>query len=405
MDNELYDMWAAAIQDGYIGRLIEIVEAAGGAENIYNMKKEQLMSEIGVSKRLAGYIEKCQNEIDIVKLAEYMENNELHFVDYKSEKYPKRLNTIPGKPYGLFYRGSLPKEDKKSVAVIGSRECSEYGRLMAEYFGDRLARNNINIISGMAWGIDGLAQMAAVKAGGKSYAVLGCGPDVIYPAKNRFLYERLQEKGNGIISEYAPQTKAQSKLFPPRNRIISGLCDLIIVVEARAKSGTLITVDMANDQGKSVMVVPGRLTDPLSGGCLNLIKDGATIACSIESVLEELESAGETVGQTHSRKSLHSNCDRKESCSVKMNEREGKGNKEYKAIPGIERRVDLTDDEKRVYDRLSLDAAYADFLADELGITISNVLVILTKLEMKGLIKEVYKGCFVRNMDIFTDVG
>jgi len=113
----------------------------------------------------------------------------------------------------------------------------------------------------MAWGIDGIAQSAALCAGGKSFAILGCGVDITYPAKNRSLYDKLCENGNGVISEYAPGTRAEPRRFPPRNRIISGLCDVLLVVEARAKSGTLITVDMAIDQGRTVMVVPGRLTD------------------------------------------------------------------------------------------------------------------------------------------------
>jgi DNA processing protein len=173
------------------------------------------------------------------------------------------------------------------VAVIGARECSEYGRFVASGLGKKMGECGIQVISGMARGIDGISQNAAMEAGGSSFAVLGCGVDICYPEQNRYIYDRLFKTG-GIISEYPPGTPAVPKNFPPRNRIVSGLADVVVVVEARQKSGTLITVDMALEQGKDVYVVPGRVTDRLSDGCNKLIKQGAEIFLSPEDFVNEI---------------------------------------------------------------------------------------------------------------------
>ena len=203
------------------------------------------------------------------------------------EEYPERLQKIPDPPYGLYYAGKLPDKEKKAVAIIGARDCSEYGRYMAKRFSAALARADIDVISGMARGIDGISQQAALQAGGYSLAVFGCGVDVCYPAEHRNLYDSLLERG-GVCSEYLPGTEPRAMLFPPRNRIISGLADVILVVEAREKSGTLITVDMALEQGKEVYALPGRATDPLSRGCNRLIKQGAGLVETPEELIGNL---------------------------------------------------------------------------------------------------------------------
>ena len=204
----------------------------------------------------------------------------------EEEGFPQKLLEIPDPPYGLFYKGKLPEQKQPSVAVIGARECSEYGRFVAEELGRYLGSQGIQVISGMARGIDGISQQAALSAGGTSYGVLGCGVDICYPAQNRRLYEELLEKG-GLLSTYTPGTKPLPQYFPPRNRIVSGLSDALIVIEARQKSGTLITVDMALEQGRDVYVVPGRLTDRLSDGCNHLLTQGAGVFLSPESFAED----------------------------------------------------------------------------------------------------------------------
>lgn len=377
MDEIIYDFWVSMLQDGYIGKLVQIVEKAGGAEALYNMKENDLTGYMGLSKRMAKYIlSKHIEEGELEEKYEQTYEEGIRYVNYKHMEYPERLKHIEGKPHGIFYKGNLPAEGVPSVAVIGSRECSEYGRMVAEYFGSRLALMGVNIISGMAWGIDGIAQMGCLNFGGSSYAVLGCGPDIVYPKKNRILYDRLCKDGNGVLSEYAPHVMPISKQFPPRNRIISGLSDCVLVVEARARSGTLITVDMAVDQGKTVMVVPGRITDELSIGCLNLISEGAHIAYDVDCVVKELEM---TFSEYFLRK-------RGKSGDIK-----NRGIREQKIV--------LNEVEERVYKRLDYSPSEVEIISLQTGITVRELMVILTGLELKGMAREYAPGMYVRCCD------
>ena len=171
---------------------------------------------------------------------------------------------------------------------------------MAQWFAGELAAAGVQIISGMACGIDGIAQREALARGGKSFGILGCGTDICYPRENQDLYERLLEEG-GIVSEHPEGTAPLARHFPTRNRIISALSDLVLVIEAREKSGTLITVDFALEQGKDVYALPGRINDPLSSGCNRLIHQGAGIALTPSDILEALTVSGAYHGRTDSR--------------------------------------------------------------------------------------------------------
>lgn len=224
---------------------------------------------------------------DLEKEYEKMKAKGIVFLLQEEAGYPERLKNIPDAPYGIFCKGSLPEENKLSVAVIGARDCSGYGSYVASELGKYLGEKGVQIVSGMARGIDGISQEAALAAGGVSFGVLGCGVDVCYPAQNRKLYERLVKQG-GVLSTHPPGTPARTQHFPPRNRIVSGLADAVVVIEARNKSGTLITVDMALEQGKDVYVVPGRVTDRLSDGCNSLLKQGAGVVISPGDFYEEI---------------------------------------------------------------------------------------------------------------------
>lgn len=222
---------------------------------------------------------------------ERLQEQGIAFYTVEEACYPGRLKQIPDPPYGIFVKGGLPDEERLSVAVVGARECSEYGRYVALELGKYLGEQGIQVISGMARGIDSISQTAALSAGGASFGILGCGVDVCYPANNRELYEILQQKG-GILSAYPPGTLPKAGHFPPRNRIVSGLADALVVIEARLKSGTLITVDMALEQGREVYAVPGRVTDRLSDGCNRLIAQGAGVFLSPEEFVRELAHGG-----------------------------------------------------------------------------------------------------------------
>jgi DNA processing protein len=221
---------------------------------------------------------------------------EIQFYSINHSKYPMNLKEIPDPPYGIYVKGKLPMENIPSVAIIGARSCSEYGKYMARAFGIELAAAGIQIISGLARGIDGIGQKAALEAEGATFAILGSGVDICYPEENITLYKNiLSSKQGGIVSEFKPGILPKPSFFPMRNRIISGLADIVLVIEAKEKSGTLITVDMALEQGREVYALPGRATDALSYGCNKLIKQGAGIALSPKDLLSEiLFSCGKT---------------------------------------------------------------------------------------------------------------
>lgn len=233
--------------------------------------------------------EKKENLLKVgERCAKDLEKKGISFVSCLSEKYPKRLSYIPDKPFLLYYSGRLPDDKKPTVAIIGARACSEYGKMVAYKFGRELAIDGVQIVSGMARGIDGVGQKGALSVHGQTYAVLGSGVDVCYPKEHIGLYEEIKNNG-GLISEYPPGTKPLTGFFPERNRIISGLADIVLVVEAKTRSGTYITVTQALEQGREVYAVPGRITDVLSDGCNRLIKDGAGVADGVNTLLDVLK--------------------------------------------------------------------------------------------------------------------
>ena len=206
-------------------------------------------------------------------------------LDFNSKYYPVKLKNISSPPKELFCLGNLELLNCKSIAVIGSRNYSGYGERAAKEFSYNLAKEDVCIVSGMARGIDSFAHEAALDAKGKTVAVLGSGLDIIYPRENKILYENIIKNNGLIISEYPLGTKPSRQNFPARNRIISGLSDGVLVIEARKNSGTSITVDFALDQGKDVFVIPGNIYSKTSDGTNFLIKEGAIPVTSYKDII------------------------------------------------------------------------------------------------------------------------
>lgn len=217
-------------------------------------------------------------------------NNKIWCIPKHLTGYPDKLKQIENPPSVLFVKGKLPNQSAVAVAVIGARNCSPYGKTVAHELGRELAINGIQVISGLARGVDGISQRSAMEYGGASFGILGCGVDICYPEENLDVYKKLSEgeNGGGIISEFVPETEPLANHFPMRNRIISGLSDLLVVVEAKEKSGTFITVSSALEQGKDVYVVPGRIGDSLSYGCNRLIAQGAGIVYNTDEFIKEI---------------------------------------------------------------------------------------------------------------------
>ncbi|MBR6451107.1 MAG: DNA-protecting protein DprA, partial [Lachnospiraceae bacterium] len=230
--NEEYDLWLACLGGESSVKTVQIAKEAGGSEALFSLPRDGLLKLKGVGERSADYIIEGRKSWDAEKKRAELAQKGIRFIPWYDRDYPKRLLQTEGYPFALFVKGELPPEERSSVAIIGARECSEYGREAASFFAKALASADVSVISGMAIGIDGISQMEALRAGGRSFGVLGCGVDVCYPASNRNLYRMLEEHG-GLISEYAPGVSAITWHFPARNRIISGLCDLLLVVEAK----------------------------------------------------------------------------------------------------------------------------------------------------------------------------
>ena len=282
-------------------------------------------------------------------------------ISSKSAEYPQKLNNYPKMPEILFAKGNLPDAKKPTAAIVGARACSPYGRIQAFRYAKILSSAGVQIISGMAYGIDAEAHKGALEGGTPTYAVLAGGVDICYPSGNRPLYARILRENGGILSEQPPGMRARNYFFPARNRIISGLADLVLIVEAREKSGSLITAQWALDQGKIVYAVPGPVIEALSMGCHKLIYDGAGIAYSPEILLRE----------------LGLNCENK----VKSPEKNDLG---------------LASDLKLVYSCLDLRPKSTDFLIQKTGLPPEKIGSLLLELKLSGLVREIGRHYYIK---------
>ncbi len=217
-----------------------------------------------------------------------LETQGIGFVTQEDSEYPEKLRKTFSAPRYFYYKGRLPTEEPV-VAIIGARKCSHYGSEIAWRIARELAMQGVGVISGLAYGVDKAAHDGALAGGGRTYGILGCGPDICYPKSHKETYDRILSSGGCILSEYPPGTQPLSWFFPQRNRIIAGLSDGILVTEARKKSGTLITVSFGLEYGKNIYAVPGRIDDALSEGCNYLIREGAKLTVSAADIIEDIK--------------------------------------------------------------------------------------------------------------------
>ena len=214
-----------------------------------------------------------------------LDESKIKIIRVGDEKYPEKLENIYSKPQKLYIVGNEKILNDRTIAIIGCRNCTNYGAKNAYEFAYRLAKKGITVISGFARGIDTYAHFGAIRAKGRTIAVLGCGLDVIYPKENEKLYKEILINGGAIITEYPLGTEPQKHHFPTRNRIISVLSDGVLVIEAKKRSGTMITVEHALDQGKDIYAIPGNITSDNSYGTNELIKEGAIPVTNIEDIV------------------------------------------------------------------------------------------------------------------------
>lgn len=285
MEDKYIAYWLCTRPGIGVKRAERLLEHFGALSEIYRADARRLSRVRGLSPACIRTLLDSRGREEARREWEALGERGIRYVSCFDREYPERLRWIYQPPKHLYIRGELPDMSRPVIGIVGARDCTAYGRDMARLFGRHLAEAGLEVISGMARGIDGWAHQGALEGGGKTYAVLGCGVDVCYPAEHRRLYDCIKKRG-GILSELPVEMRARPSFFPMRNRIISGLSDGILLVEARERSGSLITADAALEQGKDVFVVPGRIGDVLSVGCNRLIRQGAVPVTSPQDILE-----------------------------------------------------------------------------------------------------------------------
>ena len=260
----------------------------GNVVSIFNSSEAELLSIKGLGKETVNKIQNWRKYFDLEKELSSISSRKIHFVTLNDPYYPKILKEIYDPPIGFYHIGEMKEIAQPCVSIVGTRMASLYGRKQAREIARELAKLGFCIVSGMARGIDYEAHMGALEVGGQSVAVFGNGLDIIYPPEHLELYQALLEQGC-VISEFALGRGADKHSFPMRNRIVAGLSSSVIIVESGVRGGSMITANFAIEYGREVFAVPGRLDQVQSLGCLQLIKEGATMFTSIQGLLEEVD--------------------------------------------------------------------------------------------------------------------
>ena len=362
----IHNLWLSNIPNITSTKATALLKFFKTPEGIYKATQKQLQA----TNLPPGIINQVitSQKIDPNTLAQTLHKHNITFTSlYDDPTYPTNLKEIPNPPTGLYIQGKLTTiPTQNNIAIVGARKCSEYGILTAVKLAKYFATKNINVISGMAKGIDSYAHKGTLEENGTTIAVLGTGTDICYPAENRNLYQKILATG-AVISEYFPGTTPMPYHFPMRNRIISGLSQGIVLVEANKNSGSLITADTALEQGRDVFAVPGNITSRLSYGTNNLIKQGATIVTHPQDVLNNLGIV-ETTTASH-----------------------------FNEEKNIKPEKNLAPDEKLVYDCISFEPTTVDEIYDKLSINLEKIHYALTLMEIKGVVSRLPGGRYTTN--------
>jgi DNA processing protein len=337
-------------------RLGRLRDRFGSLELAWTANERELNDVLDERTRRAVVAARSQVEPDV--LMERISRTGAEVVTVLEDAYPRILREIPGPPPVLYYRGSLPTQEVPTVAIVGTRRATSYGREATGRIASELAAAGVAVVSGLAKGIDGYAHRAALDASGRTIAVLASGVDIVYPPEHRQLSERIVESG-ALISDYPPGTKPDAPNFPARNRIISGLSLATVVVEAPARSGALITVGFAADQGRDVYAVPGSILSAASEGTNRLLRQGATPLTCAADLLDDLRLAPAASNEP-----------------------------EQIAFP-------MSDEERSIYALVTAEPQHIDELAYSAGLTISAASALITMLELKGLVANAGSQHFV----------
>ncbi len=356
------EYWYWFVNISKVGRITRnrLLSIYNTPENVFHADAKEIQSYMWLNEAQKNNII-VKNIDDIKRAMEQLKQKNIQMTYIDSPSYPYRLMNIPDRPHVLYYKGMDINNKKPAVAIVGSRRCSEYGRKTAYDIARELAGYGIDVVSGLAYGIDSAAHKGCIDGNGITQAILGCGVNICYPRSNIELYMNIL-KGGSIISEYHPDATPLSGYFPERNRIISGLSDVIVIVEAGEKSGSFITVDCALEQGKDIFAVPGRIDDIFSKGCNELIKSGAELCSNTNDILECLDMA----------------------------------KNKYKYEKKENEDIFLATEEKMLYAKLCFEPKHINLIAKEAGICIEQAIRIIFSLEQKHIIRQTTGNYYVK---------
>jgi DNA processing protein len=350
------EFWIAlnAVSGMAAGQKLRLINEFGSPQEVFR-SRDKVASLPECRQLFVQNLQSCTPEAIVKQEEKKAKLSGVNIITLKDPQFPSLLKEIYDPPLALYVKGTIPADMKISLSIVGSRRPSYYGQLVTERITQGLMAYGFWVVSGLARGIDSIAHHEALQGGGKTIGVMGSGIDVVYPPENKNLMSRIAESG-AVISEFPFGTEPHKMNFPIRNRIISGLSPAILVVEAREKSGALITAGCALDQGREVLAVPGNIYSPSSRGTNQLIKQGAKLVEGVEDILEEIgfDFIEQVKGTTPSKPP-----------KVKLNEGEGK-----------------------IFALLSYDPLPIDVIIQKSGLCPQDVHTILLTLEMKGIIKQ-----------------
>ncbi len=362
----IHDLLRLAMIPGIgANRLRALVSHFGSPTEVLHASPRELVHVEGIEKKLASAIAHYPTSSEAAdRQLSLLNKVNGHIITLWDDEYPEYLRRIYDPPPILFARGRLLPADKFSIAVVGTRRPTAYGKLIAERFARELAEQGLTIISGLARGIDTIAHHATLKSGRRTIAVIGSSIDIIYPPENKKLVEMIEANENGaVVSEFFMDTKPDPGNFPRRNRIISGMSLGTLIVETAENGGAMITASTALDQNRELFCIPGNITEKYSAGTNRLIRDGhAKLVQNVEDILSELESVLRPILKTTAPKQV----------------------------------AQLTAFEQKIIDTLTSDPVHIDTIAERSNFSTSDALVNLLSLEFKGIVKQLPGKMFVR---------
>lgn len=350
----------------------------GSLAAVFDASETELAEVQGVSMERAGQFLAALRQAKVAEELDRAERSKVKLITWADEGYPELLKQIADPPLVLYLVGSVEALNMPSVAIVGTRRPTVYGRETARRFGYQLACAGYTVVSGLALGIDAEAHYGALQAKGRTVAVLGGALDRLFPRENRDLARDMAHKGGAVVSEYPFGRQPDRQTFPMRNRIVSGLSKGVLVIEASLTSGTLITVGQALDQNRSVMAIPGRIDSPASQGCHKLLREGARLVTTADDVVEELQ---DLLSGMRLRRS---------------EPQDGAGGGEKKAAPP---QAVLTADERAVMKLVEAHGTTVDEVIRGSGLDAGKVNAILVGLQIKRLVRLQSGGIVTRRTD------